>query len=50
MTKELRLWLWDRWKRDNPMNLKYFGLWIRSLDPSHIKIFEAQMNYDKNKE
>ena len=49
MTKELRLWLLEMWKRDNPTNLKYFGLWVNSLDQSQIKVFEVQMNYDKSK-
>ena len=47
MSKELRQWLWKKWMRDNPMNLKYFGIWLRSLEDSQIKIFETNMKKEK---
>lgn len=47
MSKELRQWLWKKWMKDNPMNLKYFGIWLRSLEDSQIKIFETNMKKEK---
>lgn len=47
MTRELRIWLWKRWMKDNPMNLKYFGLWIQSLDKNQIEQFKAQFDGEK---
>ena len=47
MSKELRQWLWKKWMRDNTMNHKYFGIWLRSLEDSQIKILETNKKKEK---